>query len=473
MKTCFKESIDRGKAAMLAEESKVDRLLLDHLAEVALRNANMHNLSLRIGTDRHFVSRRFKRDRETTLEELELILAAAEMPTDIYLRGLLAKTPHTPPEDVLRIAQEPEYLPPDPLLPEIQPALEKIPPTVRPPRGMVGNREFFKEMDDQRFHDREGTKARIEEFLRVKVTGLETKPVDNDTVGQIVMALGIWATIHRLGGNRNDASRSYRLCFRLCGGGHTLMTGITHHKASTLLEDFGFYGEALAFLDDAQRCYAVVGDSVAIGRAMCDRGRILLDGDETKAGVQTLFDSLSLLPESERRNRFGACQLLALGLSKLGDSRAAQRFYEEALIIEPNPSPQHLASLSWAKARISKLNKAVDQAIDSYMLTARLLENLRQPIKVLLVYLEVSALLLAEKRLDRLRGIGEKAMSLLPDLGRNPVSEAALLSFVRAAVTGAATKKQIEVAAQALKVASRAPARRLRPKPPGRKRKAS
>jgi hypothetical protein len=84
-----------------SQASALTRLVLELLGEFVAHDSNMHQVSLKVGPDRHFLSRRLANERMLTVEELFETLEALDIPTEVFLRALTLRLPQAPPLEIL------------------------------------------------------------------------------------------------------------------------------------------------------------------------------------------------------------------------------------------------------------------------------------------------------------------------------------------------------------------------------------
>lgn len=117
------------------------------------------------------------------------------------------------------------------------------------------------------------------------------------------------------------------------------------------------------------------------------------------------------------------------------------------------------AHLTWTQAGIHRLKRQFPEAIQGLLTAADTFEQVAEPVQSLLALLELALLYQSLRRSDSLRNLTDRILPLMSSIGRGPMVERALLSFLRAAMSGDSTSAHIKEAIRALRKVGHEPVR--------------
>ena len=204
-------------------------------------------------------------------------------------------------------------------------------PAEEPATGEGVDRAWLERMDARRYEDPRGT---IDRLLR---RAAEVPP------GLHAAFLGVCGSAYRIrsgtGTIRSDlatASRFIRLGQYVARQRRDpLARADLLLRFAYVLADRGHLAEALLRAERANAIFDRAEDRVGRGRALVDQGRYLYYLDRPREAIAAFSAALQLLPDSERRNRFSAFQILGLCCRQIGQLEVALRYAVQAAPLAP------------------------------------------------------------------------------------------------------------------------------------------
>ncbi|MCP3964688.1 MAG: tetratricopeptide repeat protein [bacterium] len=213
--------------------------------------------------------------------------------------------------------------------------------------------------------------------------------------------------------------------------------------------DSGALERALVCAERAAAIYDRNGNRPGRGKALVDQGLCLYYLGKPQEAITSTETALRLLPESERRNRFSAYQILGLCCLEVGEHQAAMEYtrFAERLV----PSRSFEGKLRWLQARISLKLLDLDSAENYFLAAADIFFDLHLG-EAALASCELARVQLLQGRLDDAWKSATLVRKLVVPLAPYPAVAAALADLLRggrAALTLALVndvKRQIEEA---------------------------
>lgn len=149
----------------------------------------------------------------------------------------------------------------------------------------------------------------------------------------IPFTLGVWASSQRLLLEFDSGLHAIALGLEVAAEreDHASFGDLLRRLTYLVADTRGSYHEALALSRDAMERFVLAGDIDSVGRTLVDRGAWLYYLERYHDAIEAQERALSLLPESDRRHRFGALQGLGLYYQALGELETAGVYSERAL----------------------------------------------------------------------------------------------------------------------------------------------
>jgi len=148
--------------------------------------------------------------------------------------------------------------------------------------------------------------------------------------------------------------------------GAVLVQADLYQRASYVASDMKRPELALQIISEAHMLYETAGDRAGVGRALVDRGRVLLCLNRNTAAVAAQERALELLPESDMRNRFAALNDLGLIFLNLGDLPRSKGFSQGSKALIPQLPLYITAPGFWLDGRQLMAAGQPDAAATSY-----------------------------------------------------------------------------------------------------------
>ena len=255
---------------------------------------------------------------------LVLELMGCPLPPEVYHEALFSVD--TDPAAILGYAREAQRLPPDPFVEWLKPQLAAL-AAAGPTAGQLEAPSLVPEirrLDRLRRRDRPLAQERLQMQIAFALERLgASRP--RPALGELAIALGVFAVVQRLIGRRDDALDLLVLARPLAvAASDPKVEAEWYQKAAYLLVDLSRCSRADEFILRAHMLYDQAGAEIERLRCQVDRAYIYYHLKKYSVSMKMLEDVLPRLFPADTEYRHSAHQVLALNFYSLGDERAAR-----------------------------------------------------------------------------------------------------------------------------------------------------
>lgn len=433
---------DLPPASDASSEVLTERVL-EVLKDVVQRRTSARALSERLGHSHNYVRRILCGEITLQLETLLDMLGELGMPPRLFFDQVFDHLPATDPVAVLRFYREGDGLPPDPFLEEIEPRVRAAAsrPTVE--AEVESRRDRLDHLEEERFEDRDGAKEKLEALAREILDDVEAceGAVPELYLGDLALTFAIWATVHRVKGQTENARKMYMTAFELLrnqspGEAHAEV----YQRSAYLLAEVGAVKAGLYFLNRSLHLHTLAAATESIGRVMVDHGVLLGHLDEYGKAERYFIAALNLLPERSTRNRASAYSALSRCAQERGDLLTAFEYTERAFEAYGCRQDLVAAQILATKARLAFELDFVEDAEESFVRSIEMFDQTGNAAHVALVSLDYSKLLLSQGKMEALSCLADSMFTCLKAFRSNRIVDAALMEFIRTAKWGELTE---------------------------------
>lgn len=427
----------------VAEVSEKVRGLLRELVEVGPSQAE---LAKWLRVDQSQISRLLSGTATLELERVLGLLDALGVPRGLFFDKLFEEE-KVDPATVLHVFREHAGLPPDPFLVEIEaPCLElnmlDVPGKARPSR----RRADLLWLEDLRFDDADTAKSHLEQRARewIAEANGSVSPPAGELLGDIAIALAIWASIQRIRGRRDDASMALEPSCNLADkSGEHWVSGFALQKSGYLLMDRGEARRGIRFLKEAYYLFGCAGEDAWQAKIWVDLGILHNFLGEHSIAIEHLEMALARLPQTSRRSRFAAHYDLALALHAEGNMEVAAEHLQLANALRPDDTLA-TAYLRWREgSQLLQANKPQEAAASLEVALSRF-DRCDQLGEALLVLVDLAEAHFRQRSPARLGQLSERIVKSLRPFQKNKVITASLQAFALACQRGKVSLKLLD-----------------------------
>ena len=421
------------------------------LVKKAQGRLSKEKLGAILGIDGSQAGRFLNGETRPDLSKVMLTLEALKLPKAHFFRMALAAELYGPAEVLTCYGEDPKAeLAPFLLHYEaLVSILEPLPAEAQPsPR-----RAELLELEDRRFSDPLGAKARLEELACGWLALCEHELPPRELIGDIAIALATWASVMRLRSQRDDALKALQLAFRLglrCR--EPWVIGVLYQKAAYLLMDLSDVATGLEFLGEALKHFTLSRDTEWQAKVYVDYGVLYHFAGRDEEAIPWLELAIDELPRSSQRHRFAAHHNLAIACAALERYPAAAAAMGRALELRP-AYPRAEASLRWVEAALQLAAGEVAKAIQSYRRARNIYLECENWVECAFVTVDLAKALLRSKDKEGLAELGGETAVLAKRLRKHQATNDLLLSFAVECRRGSVAEPLLEALAETLEKA--------------------
>ena len=248
--------------------------------------------------------------------------------------------------------------------------------------------------------------------------------------------LGVWAASLRLLERSDEALVMHGQALQLASQlGCRPLTAELAERSVGIVADRGDYAFGIELADFALGLYAELGHDDGMGRALVDRGIMLVQMGKPREAIASYSAALNYLAEDNSPFRCAAFQGLGVVQLRTGELAAADRSLKQALVHAHDKDSYLCGRVAWLRARIAFARGHLEAA-ETYFDQALATISERSPIDTVLVSAERVRLLLKMGRIGEACGFARDMTKLLLPIDDRPMARAALTDLIRAGMQG-------------------------------------
>lgn len=321
---------------------------------------------------------------------------------------------------------------------------------------------YLEYLDAQRYDDPKqaaSSAAAVATHLIPRLGGAQ-----EERLALMAEALGVFGSAHRGLGNIATAARAVRVALEVARR-HKLRLTMARllQRGAYVLGDDGQSAQSLKLLDEALLIYLDLDEQLNFGMVVVDRGIMHHYLGEYRDAVRCLKRGLAIVqkePECLTRTLLGAYQTLALSYDKLGQLDRAEEACARAAEAFDGRSDFNWAKLVWLQGHFA-LRRRSFVAADELLRRARTVLDRTPTPDAAVLCLDLTKALLGQERRAEAAELAKKMASYLSAFSASRVVTGAIMEFVRLALKGELSVRDVDDLQRQLRAFPKGPTRGL------------
>ncbi|MEM1177535.1 MAG: helix-turn-helix domain-containing protein [Acidobacteriota bacterium] len=426
--------------------------ILSTLRELIEHHSSSRCVAEQMGQAHNYVARILRGETKLRLDTLERILETLGVPHRLFMQMVLAGRPNEADAiGLLRFLAGSDE-PAEPFLTDIRPTLDVL---LRMP--LVDDETYprhaaeLDRLERLRRSDKEGAEAGLKSLIFEILTDPPV-PVPRQMLEDLGEALAVFGTVQRFLGRQLDSACALQAALRV-GARAGRPRGLAHvfRKAAFLMREYGQAAIGIQYLEHARELFLRVGDTRRCFEIFSDRASFWVNMGEIGRARQDFLTAVSLLPEDEPVQVYGAYAGLAFCYQEEGNAQAALDAIEKAEAIHSGEGDIAFAYLVWNRAKLAVEVGEPTVARLQFRRAIDLLVQYSDPIDGALCALDLCGLLIEMGEVSEVKGLAELMLSWLPAFQGQRVADAVITEFIRCAKWGEVTSRFLAGARRRLK----------------------